>query len=221
MKELIPKDELGVFADTKDTARVDSLFVAECFEKEHKNVLRDIQRITEPTSGLSEEFRQFNFEPSYYRNKQNKKQPCYYLTRDGFTMLVMGYTGQKALKFKEMYIRRFNEMEELIKNLVSARQEYPLLTENIKMLHENPRPYHFSNECDMLNRIVLGMSAKQFRLANGIEKGKSIRPYLNKEQIDMLETLQKVDVGLLVAFPNYEDRKRHLEWYKAKIEEEK
>lgn len=221
MKELIPKDELGVFADTKDTARVDSLFVAECFEKEHKNVLRDIQRITEPTSGLSEEFRQFNFEPSYYRNKQNKKQPCYYLTRDGFTMLVMGYTGQKALKFKEMYIRRFNEMEELIKNLVSARQEFPLLTENIKMLHENPRPYHFSNECDMLNRIVLGMSAKQFRLANGIEKGKSIRPYLNKEQIDMLETLQKVDVGLLVAFPNYEDRKRHLEWYKAKIEEEK
>lgn len=221
MKELIPKDELGVFADTKDTARVDSLFVAECFEKEHKNVLRDIQRITEPTSGLSEEFRQLNFEPSYYRNKQNKKQPCYYLTRDGFTMLVMGYIGQKALKFKEMYIRRFNEMEELIKNLVSARQEFPLLTENIKMLHENPRPYHFSNECDMLNRIVLGMSAKQFRLANGIEKGKSIRPYLNKEQIDMLETLQKVDVGLLVAFPNYEDRKRHLEWYKAKIEEEK
>lgn len=221
MKELIPKDELGVFADTKDTARVDSLFVAECFEKEHKNVLRDIQRITEPTSGLSEEFRQLNFGPSYYRNKQNKKQPCYYLTRDGFTMLVMGYTGQKALKFKEMYIRRFNEMEELIKNLVSARQEFPLLTENIKMLHENPRPYHFSNECDMLNRIVLGMSAKQFRLANGIEKGKSIRPYLNKEQIDMLETLQKVDVGLLVAFPNYEDRKRHLEWYKAKIEEEK
>lgn len=73
----------------------------------------------------------------------------------------------------------------------------------------------------MLNRIVLGMSAKQFRLANGIEKGKSIRPYLNKEQIDMLETLQKVDVGLLVAFSNYEDRKRHLEWYKVKIEEEK
>ena len=66
------------------------------------------------------------------------------------------------------------------------------------------------------------MTAKQFRLANDIEKGKSIRPYLSKEQIDMLETLQKVDVGLLlVAFPNYEDRKRHLEWYKTKLEEDK
>ena len=42
MRELIPKDKYGVFADTKDTARVDSLFVAEFFEKEHKNGMRDI-----------------------------------------------------------------------------------------------------------------------------------------------------------------------------------
>ena len=220
MKEIVPKDEIGIFVDSHDTARVDSLFVAELFEKNHKEVLRDIRKITDSSSGLSEEFRQRNFAPSSYRNQQNKKQPCYCLTRDGFTMLVMGYTGQKAMQFKELYIKRFNEMEKMIKSLVMARQEFPLLTENIKLLYENPKPYHFSNECDMLNRIVLGMSAKQFRLANGIEKGKSIRPYLTKEQIDMLEILQKVDIGLLVAFPDYEERKRHLEWYKSKIEEE-
>ena len=133
----------------------------------------------------------------------------------------MGYRGQRAAQFKELYIRRFNEMEAFIKTLVSARQEFPLLTENIRLLKDDPKPYHFSNECDMLNRIVLGMTAKQFRLANNIEKGKSIRPYLTKEQIEMLEILQKVDVGLLVAFPAYEDRKRHLEWYKTKLEEEK
>ena len=220
MRELIPKDELGVFADTNDTARVDSLFVASAFEKNHKEVLRDIRRIIAEDSGLSDEFRQRNFAPSYYHNKQNKKQPCYYLTRDGFTMLVMSYTGAKAMKFKEMYIKRCSEMEQFIKCLVSARQEFPLLTENIKLLHDNPKPYHFSNECDMLNRIVIGMSAKQFRLANGIEKGKSIRPYLSKEQIQMLETLQKVDVGLLVAVPDYGQRKRYLEWYKQKMEGE-
>lgn len=219
MKELIPKDEYGIFADTHDTARVDSRFVAEAFDKEHKNVLRDIERITAPNSGLSEEFARLNFEPSSYRNSQNKKQPCCLMTRDGFTMLVMGYKGAKAMKFKEQYIKRFNEMEQFIKSLVSARQEFPLLTEQIKLLHDNPKPYHYSNECDMINRIVLGMPAKQFRLANGIEKGESIRPYLTDEQINMLETLQKVDVGLLVAFPNYEDRKQRLEWYKAKMEE--
>ncbi|WP_346866629.1 MULTISPECIES: Rha family transcriptional regulator [unclassified Clostridium] len=217
MKELIPKDQYGIFADTKDTARVDSLFVADFFEKEHKNVLRDISKITDPKSGLSEEFARLNFEPTSYTDGCNRKQKAYAMTRDGFTMLVMGYTGQKAMHFKEMYIKRFNEMERFIKTLVSARKEFPLLTENIKLLHENPKPYHFSNECDMLNRIVTGMSAKQFRLANNIEKGKSIRPYLSDEQINMLENLQKVDVGLLVAVPDYEQRKRYLEWYMAKL----
>lgn len=220
MKEIIPKDEYGIFVDKHDTARVDSLFVADFFEKEHKNVVRDIEKIIEPKSGLSEEFNRLNFERISYTDSRGRKQKAYAMTRDGFTMLVMGYTGQKAMKFKELYIKRFNEMENFINTLVSARQEFPLLTANIKLLHDNPKPYHFSNECDMLNRIVLGMTAKQFRLANCIEKGKSIRPYLSKEQIDMLETLQKVDVGLLVAFPNYEERKRHLEWYKQKIEGE-
>ncbi len=220
MKTLIPKDDYGIFVDKNDIARVDSLYVAEVFEKNHKEVLRDIRRIVDEESGLSREFAQRNFAPSSYVNKQNKKQPCYFLTRDGFSMLVMGYTGQKAMKFKELYIQRFNEMENFIKTLVKARMEFPALTENIKLLHENPKPYHFSNECDMINRIVLGKSAKQFRLENNIEKGKSIRPYLTKKQIELIEVLQKVDVGLLVAFPNYEDRKKYLEWYKAKWEEE-
>lgn len=221
MKPLIPQDELGVYADARDTARVDSRYVAEYFEKRHDHVLRDISKITAPKSGLSEEFIKQNFGADTYTDSTGRKLPCYQMTRDGFTMLVMGYTGTKAMRFKELYIKRFNEMESFIKTLVMARQEFPLLTDNIKLLHDNPKPYHFSNECDMLNRIVIGMTAKQFRLANGIEKGKSIRPYLTKAQIDMLEVLQKVDVGLLVAFPNYEDRKRHLEWYKAKIEEDK
>lgn len=213
MKELIPKDELGVFADNHDTARVDSLFVAEFFGKNHKEVLRDIRKIIDPKSGLSEEFNQRNFARINYKDSRGRTQRAYAMTRDGFTMLVMGYTGKKAMKFKEMYITRFNEMEEFIRDLVSVRDEFPFLTENIKLLHENPKPYHFSNECDMLNRIVLGMSAKQFRLANGIEKGKSIRPYMTEEQVKMLETLQKIDAGLLVAVPDFQQRKRHLEWY--------
>lgn len=219
MKELIPKNEYGLFADKKDIVRVNSLYVAEFFGKNHKEVLRDIRNIAAPNSGLSKEFAERNFALRSYKDKQNQKRPCYYLTRDGFTILVMGYTGKKALRFKELYIRRFNEMEELIKSLVKAKTEFPLLTENIKLLHEKPKPYHFSNESDMINRIVLGKSAKQFRLENNLENGTSIRPYLTEVQINLIEKLQKVDIGLLVAFPNYEDRKRHLEWYKQKWEE--
>lgn len=221
MKELIPMDNYGIFVDTKNTARVDSLYVAEFFEKEHKNVLRDIEKITQPSSGLSEEFNRLNFERITYADSRGRKHKAYAMTRDGFTMLVMGYTGAKAMKFKELYITRFNEMEQFIKTLVTARKEFPLLTENIKLIHESPKPYHFSNECDMINRIVTGMSAKQFRMAHGIEKGKSIRPYLSDEQVELMETLQKVDIGLLVSVPDYEQRKRHLEWYAMKMQEKK
>jgi len=217
LNELIPKDEYGVFADTHDTARVDSLYVADSFEKNHKEVLRDIRKITGPTSGMSEEFRQRNFALSSYTNNQHKKQPCYCMTRDGFTMLAMGYTGQKAMHFKELYINRFNEMEKFIKTLEAAKQEFPLLTENIKLLYDNPKPYHYSNEVDMLNRIVLGMTAKQFRLVNGIGKGKSIRPYLADEQIKMLDLLQKVDVGLLVSVSDFQQRKHLLESYQVRL----
>lgn len=219
MKELVPKDKYGVFADANDTARVDSRYVAQFFEKEHKNVLADIRKILSSDSGVTEEFGRLNFQPTSYTDGWNRKQLAYMLTRDGFTMLVMGYTGKKAMRFKELYIRRFNEMETFIKTLVTARKDFPLLTENIRLLHENPKPYHFSNECDMINRIVTGMTAKQFREAHGLEKGTSIRPYLTDDQVRMLEALQKVDIGLLVAVPDYEQRKRYLEWYKTKLME--
>lgn len=216
MKEIIPMDDYGIFVDAKDTARVSSLYVAEFFKKEHNKVMRDIRELD-----CSEEFRLSNYGQSSYTNAQGKKQPYYCMTRDGFAFLAMGYRGKKAAAFKELYIKRFNRMEEFIKTLVTARKEFPLLTENIKLIHESPKPYHFSNECDMINRIVTGMSAKQFRMAQGIEKGKSIRPYLSDEQVKLMETLQKVDIGLLVSVPDYEQRKRHLEWYAMKMQEKK
>lgn len=97
---------------------VTSLDVAETFEKEHRRVLQDIREI-----GCSEEFRQHNFVQSEYLNQQNHKQPMYYITRDGFTLLVMGYTGEKAMKFKEAYIRQFNQMEELLKGKLIEREK--------------------------------------------------------------------------------------------------
>ena len=95
MKELIPMDEYGVFCDAQDTARANSLMVAKVFDKRHADVLRDIEKITAPKSGLSKEFGERNFALSSYKSEQNKKLPCYNMTRDGFTLLVMGYTAAK------------------------------------------------------------------------------------------------------------------------------
>ena len=216
MKQLIPMDDYGIFCDGKDTARANSLMVSKMFGKNHRDVLKSIRELD-----CSKEFTERNFALSTYKDDTGRKLPMYDMTRDGFTFLVMGYRGKKAAQFKEAYIKRFNEMEKFIRTMIEARTQFPLLTDNIKLLHENPRPYHFSNECDMLNRIVIGKTAKQFRQEHGIPKGESIRPYLDAEQINMLDILQKVDIGLLVSVSDYEQRKRYLEWYKLKMEEKR
>lgn len=208
MRELIPMNSYGIFADQHDTARVSSLIVAEFLGKHHDKVVRDIENLE-----CSTEFNTANFGVIKYTDSRGRKQHAYAMTRDGFMFLVMGYRGKKAAAIKEAYIKRFNEMEFFIQTLVETRQEFPLLTANIKLVHEHPKPYHFSNEADMLNRLAIGMTAKEFRKLHGLKDGESIRPHLTDAQITTLDTLQKVDIGLLLAVPDYNQRKRQLQWY--------
>ena len=214
MKELIPMNDCGLFCDMRDTARLDSRFVAETFEKGHREVLRSIDQILSEDSGYSDEFNRCNFAPISYTDVRGRKQRCYAMTRDGFVILAMGFTGKKAAQFKEAYIKCFNEMEAHIAAMVSARHQFPKLTAQIRLLNPEAKPYHYSNECDMLNRLVLGMTAKQFKIEHGIplETG-SIRPWLTQEQIEKLDELQAIDLGLMVAEPDFQQRKMKLEWY--------
>ena len=119
-KNLVAKNELGIYADGNGVVRADSLVVAQIFGKLHANVVRDIRNLE-----CSDEFRLINFDESTYINAQGHKLPCFNMTRDGFVFLVMGYRGKKAAAFKEAYIKRFNEMEEFIKDLLEARTEFP------------------------------------------------------------------------------------------------
>jgi len=210
LKELIPMDEMGLFASKKDIVLVDSRWVAKAFGKEHKNVIRVIERIL-ASEGITEEFGRLNFELSSYKNQQKKSQKCYLLTRKGFSILAMGFTGPQAMAFKVKYINRFEEMEEQLRNLVLARAQFPMLTAQIKAVYVNPKAYHYSNEADMLNRIVLGMTAKQYREKYDIPKGESIRPYLRADQIAMLGYLQNIDLGLVLGVPDFQQRKNLLQ----------
>ncbi len=86
-----------------------SLQVAESFEKRHDHVLRDIETIL---GGLPNSGEAPMFYESAYEHPQNKQQyRMFYMNRDGFTLLAMGFTGSKALDFKLKYIQAFNEME--------------------------------------------------------------------------------------------------------------
>lgn len=105
---LVHQNEKGVDVTT-------SLKVASKFGKEHKNVLRDIESLSCSTG-----FRRLNFELSFnireLPNGGHKNDPYYEMTKDGFTFLVMGYTGEKAGEFKEMFIAEFNKREMMLKD---------------------------------------------------------------------------------------------------------
>lgn len=99
----------------KDEAVTTSLIVAEKFHKRHDNVIADIRKLD-----CSNDFRLLNFKESTYMNEQNKRQPMFFLTKDAFMFLVMGYRGKKAAEIKESYIKAFNLMESLLRERTST-----------------------------------------------------------------------------------------------------
>lgn len=85
--------------------------MAEKFNKQHKHVLRAIENIIQNSS--TQNWAQC-FKKHTYNDNSGKKNPMYYMTRDGFTILAMGFTGKEALDWKWNYIQAFNKMESIL-----------------------------------------------------------------------------------------------------------
>lgn len=179
---------------------VTSLDVAETFEKEHRNVLKDIRELK-----CSEEFRLLNFVQSDYLNEQGHKQPMFYMTRDGFTLLAMGYTGEKAMKFKEAYIKQFNTMEKALFSKIKEREKgiavRQALTKAIQQSDENERMHGhaYSTYTDVIYKSLFGKNAKQLREEYEIEKKDNLRDYLTAEELKKVQDAEML-VSSLIAY---------------------
>ena len=175
-----------------------SLDVAETFGKEHKNVLKDIREMD-----CSEEFGRLNFELSSYLNSQNKRQPMYYMTCYGFTMLVMGYTGEKAMKFKEAYI--IGKMKEREKG-IAVRQA---LTNALQQSEENERMHGhaYSTYTNIVYKAVFGKDAKRLREEYGISKKENLRECFSEEERKAVQSVEMIVSGLVNYGWGYEQIK--------------
>lgn len=101
-----------VYENEKGVDITTSLIVAQVFGKEHNKVCRDIENLS-----CSESFRVANFGETPYVHPQNgQTYKMYTMTKDGFSFLVMGYTGEKAGEFKERFINEFNKREAMLKS---------------------------------------------------------------------------------------------------------
>lgn len=111
-----------------DEVFTNSLQVAEVFGKRHDNVMQIIKALPK------DNFNALNFKAVNYKDAKGELRPCYNLTRDGFCLLVMSFTGEKAYKFKIAYIDAFNKMEAILKEPMS---EIDILIKQAKLLKEN------------------------------------------------------------------------------------
>ncbi|HNJ44134.1 MAG TPA: Rha family transcriptional regulator [Acidobacteriota bacterium] len=124
-----------------------SLDIADHFGKLHKNVIQAIDRLECP-----EDFRRLNFQPSSYLNEQKRDQPMYNITRDGFVILAMGFTGKQAMEWKIKYIQAFNAMETRMKGQPQlppsspARSVLPIRIESNRPLFHYPLESQFSDQ---------------------------------------------------------------------------
>ena len=177
---------------------VSRLDVAETFGKDHKNILRDIRQLE-----CSDEFRRLNFEQSEYLNEQNHKQPMYYMTRDGFTILVMGYTGEKAMRFKEAYIKQFNAMEKTLQGKLIEREKgiavRQSLTKALQQSTENERMHGhaYSTYTNCIYKVLFGKNTKQLREEFGIGQKENLRDYLSEEQLRAIQSMECLVSGLV------------------------
>ena len=202
-----------------EQALTDSLKVAEMFEKQHKHVLEKIEKILNDSAENSAQC----FHKTRYKDTSGKWNTKYLINRDGFTFLVMGFTGKKANEWKWKYIDAFNQMEKVIMEKQTAvwletRQQGKLIrkdeTDVIQKLVEYAREQG-SGHADMLYMTYT-------KLANRMV-GISRRDSATNSQLNDLSTMERIIANVVIDEMEqgvhykqiYKDCKERMETVKA------
>lgn len=161
-----------------------SLAISQLFEKKHKDVLRAVENL-----GCSPAFAERNFAPGSYSDGNQQQRPMYEITRDGFCVLAMGFTGERAMKWKEAYINAFNQME---KQLIESHAHLPELVstqaqliDQMKANMEEARRYN-SREVMQLHKQVKDLTERNSRYTVWYERAEAaLEPMREDEARDI------------------------------------
>ena len=165
---------------------VSTLDIAKHFDKQHKDVLKSVRNVE-----CSNEFVERNFSLISYQDINNRTQPCYLLTKDGFAFLVMGFTGKKASEWKEKYIKAFNQME---KRLLKQKddEEWKQARLNSKGVRKSFTDtikefvsYAESQGSTQANFYYSNLTKMEYKALNLIDKFSNDKDFRN--QLDLME----------------------------------
>lgn len=153
--------------------------IAEVFEKRHDHVLRDIESLAGGIPNFGETFQK----TTYIHEQNGQEYPMYYITRDGFSLLAMGFTGQKALEWKVKYIEAFNYMEQQLNTpelqmahgLLAAKtlleQKDKLIAEQKQIIEEQKPKAIFADAVSSSKTSILVGDLAKIICQNGVQIG--------------------------------------------------
>ena len=230
MEYLIKPNGDGIFAEKESgKVMVSSWTIAKVFGKSHSEVLEEIDNLIEGINKLEEsddfsDLVESNLVPGSYKDATGKDKPCYNMTHTGFCLYTTPddfccfvREHPEAMKTVEKYLMAFTAMETYVDKFYNCYEEFPEYAEAIKEHYEREGKmpeYVFSNESDMIYRIVLDMTAEEFKGKNCIDEyERHIIPYLGRKQTRMIKLLRAMDIAYLEMDLPYKERMRNLERY--------
>ena len=192
-----------------DEAVTTSLQIAEAFKKQHTKVIRAIENLIEglPKNGDTPKM----FYKAWYIHPQNsQKYPMYYMNRDGFSLLVMGFTGKKALEWKLKYIEAFNQMESYIN---FRKADIQIQKNSMQFLHDNlemPTTKDYVKANTIANKCVSNLYGYPKMIKKGDMSPEMLadREPVLKEAVELMSVKDKYQLDVSVAESIY---KRHKE----------
>ena len=196
---------------------VSSRQVAEDFERRHNDVVDSIKKILVTKNIVAKHFYEREFE---YRGQKFTE---YLMDEQGFSLLVMGFTGEKALDWKIKYIDAFEKMRETLKRIYEERKLWEIerakgvlvrhiLTDTIKnVLPESPHKiFAYPNYTNLIYKILFGKTAQELKAEFKIQKAESVRDFLTKDELAEVENLERLTAGLINLGWGYEQIKSFL-----------
>lgn len=180
--------------------------VAAKFRRNHKHVLKAVElAATRCSAGFS----RTNFRPSTYQDDRGKEQPMFLLSRGGFSMVIMGFTGEKAFAWKEKFIAAFDLMEKRVLQLSrqiakrgelewqDARQEGKTARHELAAVLADFVAYARAQGSVHANRYFMNITRMVYRAFFGVspaverELRHAIRDHLDARQLRDLATVEE------------------------------
>lgn len=201
---------ISIIENNQTMSSVDLLKVINQARKDYNEPVLRLNKFNEK---IEDELDGEHYTKSVVKNPNNTTSIVYKLTLDQCMLISMRET--KAVrrfvlaKIKELELKlQSSRLFALTRK--TSKDEYLPMTSAISEAHEEIKPYHFSNESDLINRIVLGCTASKYRAFHEIPKSDAIRDYLNQAELDCIIALQRANTVYIEDGINFQDRKEKL-----------